>query len=1720
MIYLIFAQGCTQEKILFPPEIDIDSLQEAVLIEGSEVDLSAVVSDQDNDNSELEVRWKVNDDVVCPWAFNGVDCTVVLMGTQVDVSAQVRDPDEQYSSDLMRLQVVENQSPVAQIDLPSANGRYYSDLEIEFSATASDAQDSEDQLSVLWTSSLDGELDLPNELDESGQSSGRAILSQGDHVIGFTVEDPLGQVVTDTLDISVFGANQSPVCSLVYPEEGQGYVYGEGVFFSAEVNDLEEEPQHLQVVWSTSLSTVPLDENPPTEQGVMQFLLEDLAIGTHQLTLEVKDERGASCVEERTIFVATPPTIVSMVPQGEVYNEGTDVPFSILVDDQEDSLDQLSIVVQQLDGTVLSEGHPTAEGVYLADLSGFPVGGSSYRVVVADTAGLTAVEEGSLTINGLPSTPVLSIDPEQPATADSIQVSASGAVDPEGGDVVYRYEWHESGNLVQEGVNLASELTNSSQTWTVWAYPSDGLGEGIPSNLEFEIQNTPPDSISVTILPETGRYNDSELTCSAQATDIDQDDLVYTYSWTASGTEIGAGETLILDGTISPETFITCEATAFDPAGDSVSGSTAALLINRPPVIDSLETSHTQVHNDEQVTCSALATDPDGVEPEVSVSWLLNNSETLGAGETLILSDHRPTPGSTLSCVVVATDEYGGSALLSSDIDILNRLPQITGVELSDPLHNSELVSCMLTTDDPDLESLEELFLWRNITQGEIIGDGAQLLLNPSLASVGDEIRCEAMVSDFVGESDSSSSSAVISNRPPSEAEVSIIPFPALEGDPLTCIYSDPEDPDGEEVEEALVWLNGNEATQEHGADFNQTPLDGASVTCQVELTDPHGAQTTVSDTVVIGYIPPSVESLSLPSPAYTNTPMIAELVLASDEVAEDLTYKWYVDGNIIEEATSLELGTEYYVKAQEIRFEVYLGTMIQPVDSVSVVIQNAPPSEPTAILNTVAPQDGQDELVCSAGGGLDPDVGDEVRYSFRWNKNGSLWSGCPLNTATNSTVPASAITGGDEWICTVLASDGEDESSVNSDAAVSPTSCFSTECEFSIPLSVEEGLDFLKIDVSEGDPKGRYTLSSDFYMMSTEVTAEQYFELMGYNPSFFTDSENLPVGNINWHETASMANTLTAMYNDHRGTDFDMCYSCSGIGDSVECSVEAQFVGNEIYNCSGFRMPTEAEWELAARSGTTAEIWTGHGPDLGGDLSHNGCDAEVSIGDGSTNSFLEEYAWFCGNDFPHGTKSVGMKSPNGFGLYDMHGNVWEWCHDWYGDTYPITSNNPIGPESGHSFVLKGGRWGNVPNALKVSVRSAGTPHYRDRCVGARIVRSVVSISSDVDVEELCSTDELCENGFDEDYDSLVDCEDPDCSESSACVPAGFDGEEDCTDGVDDEGDLFTDCEDPECEDEPICAQGGGQLTASAPVCDLFDGCLATTYGISGASDCMTYIRAFDLEADATYEPWISCMLTGVAGQVGSCGGDDFSGCNCQAAAQCDAQHPAPSFQSTDEEPQVDCDNPQLAGDPACQEPTQIDCTNPIDWCDASCLTECNDPPQDGDPDPCFLCEDQTEDTAAPSSGQPNCNTALTIEDDNYCHPECLTLDAVDCENDPLNARCQECYPGSGHHAEDGAIDCDDVSSDQAGADTSSACDASYEEACMAYCHWVTNNQDPDFYNEIDCYYDSCNVIVEAEGAAGNPWFECMALFTDPQDGESTAACDGLYVAPFLPSGP
>jgi formylglycine-generating enzyme required for sulfatase activity len=131
------------------------------------------------------------------------------------------------------------------------------------------------------------------------------------------------------------------------------------------------------------------------------------------------------------------------------------------------------------------------------------------------------------------------------------------------------------------------------------------------------------------------------------------------------------------------------------------------------------------------------------------------------------------------------------------------------------------------------------------------------------------------------------------------------------------------------------------------------------------------------------------------------------------------------------------------------------------------------------------------------------------------------------------------------------------------------------------------------------------------------------------------------------------------------------------------------------------YRLPTEAEWEYACRAGTTTRF---------------------SFGDDDT--ALGESAWYSANS-GNQTHPVGEKRPNAFGLYDMHGNIWEWCSDWYSADYYRRSpaDDPRGSEAAEDRVFRGGSWGVEPRLARTAYRGRGAPEYRCHFLGFRLAR-------------------------------------------------------------------------------------------------------------------------------------------------------------------------------------------------------------------------------------------------------------------------------------------------------------------------------------------------------------------------------------------------------------
>ena len=197
--------------------------------------------------------------------------------------------------------------------------------------------------------------------------------------------------------------------------------------------------------------------------------------------------------------------------------------------------------------------------------------------------------------------------------------------------------------------------------------------------------------------------------------------------------------------------------------------------------------------------------------------------------------------------------------------------------------------------------------------------------------------------------------------------------------------------------------------------------------------------------------------------------------------------------------------------------------------------------------------------------------------------------------------------------------------------------------------------------------PQHEVTLTKPFYMGKYEVTQEQWFEIMGKNPSE-KKGRKLPVTNVSWKDCQDFIKKLNAKMG------------------------------------GGYRLPTEAEWEYACRAGTTTAY------SFGSNLTKSDANIDHSRID---NSIIE-------------IKAVGSYKPNAFGLHDMHGNVAEWCEDWYGGDYPAGAvTDPKGPAIGEKRVLRGGCYGSNYSSARSSDRSySGAPTLYDPIVGFRLART------------------------------------------------------------------------------------------------------------------------------------------------------------------------------------------------------------------------------------------------------------------------------------------------------------------------------------------------------------------------------------------------------------
>ena len=218
-------------------------------------------------------------------------------------------------------------------------------------------------------------------------------------------------------------------------------------------------------------------------------------------------------------------------------------------------------------------------------------------------------------------------------------------------------------------------------------------------------------------------------------------------------------------------------------------------------------------------------------------------------------------------------------------------------------------------------------------------------------------------------------------------------------------------------------------------------------------------------------------------------------------------------------------------------------------------------------------------------------------------------------------------------------------------------------------------GGSFIMGDENEIDATPHEIFLSPFYIDKNLVTQAEYERVMGENPSRWKGGDN-PVEQVRWSDAVKYCNKRSAM------EGLEPCYDLQ----SWQCNFAA----------NGYRLPTEAEWEYACRAGTKMAYYFGDSP-----------------------SKLSNHAWFEDNSGGK-PRPVGGKPANPWGLHDMHGNLWQWCNDFYQVDYYQQSpeKDPRGPKSGETKVVRGGAWKFSADSCRSGYRYNENPGYADVCFG------------------------------------------------------------------------------------------------------------------------------------------------------------------------------------------------------------------------------------------------------------------------------------------------------------------------------------------------------------------------------------------------------------------
>ena len=844
--------------------------------------------------------------------------------------------------------------------------------------------------------------------------------------------------------------NSAPSATITSHSSGEDFLSGYSYSFQAQIQDENHSADELVVVWSSDQGILCEEQNPSIDGA--SVCTASLQEGDTFVRVQVTDPEGEAAIAQIEAEVAPSfaPTVSILSPNAqERYYSDQLLLLSAQIQDAEDASSDLSYQWEStLDGVLATTAVPNEDGqieeyLYLSE------GNHALKLSVTDVSGKSTEKSISFQVGGPNTMPTCSI--VSPIMGDSFVVGEpiifqASASDSEIASENLTVMWTSDkdgelggGTIDSSGVAILTTSDLSPDTHTIQFAVEDEQESRCSSSVVISVGTSPDLSI---LSPTAGDVFALGEVIYFSGTVQDGDELPsqVALSWVSSvdgefSTQ-GSSASGVLDVYVSTLSAgqHSISVTATDSTGLS-DISSLSILVNDPPTAPTLTVTPSVAYtNDDIVAIASGSTDSEGHTISYAYEWFQNNTLTSYTSSTL--PSTATIGGDTWMVRVTPNDGYHDGNSVEAVVSVVNTEPQIDSVLLdASEATTSQTVVCTGTASDIDGDTLTESYQWENQTTGVVLGTSASITLSPLSVSPGDTVSCTYGVDDGIS---STSSSALISiiNTDPSINSLSIAPSNPYIGDTLTCMGSVSDD-DLETPIESHQWENQTtgvllSTTSSLDLDTsNASPSD--VIACTLTVTDLSGGTASDTQTVSVGNLPPSIDTLSFDQTTVAIGDTLACVVSASDPEGETpiLTYAWEntTTGTALGSGSTLTLNSSMATGLDEISCTATAEDSYGAVasQSISIFVDETIPVFSTVA--TISPNSGvliNTALTC-LGTASDPD-GTSVTLAYVWMVGTTtIATGTSLDLLTTSVQPNDVI------LCTITATDGDGEQATSS---------------------------------------------------------------------------------------------------------------------------------------------------------------------------------------------------------------------------------------------------------------------------------------------------------------------------------------------------------------------------------------------------------------------------------------------------------------------------------------------------------------------------------------------------------------------------------------------------------------------------------------------------------------------------------------------------------------